>query len=96
MFMIMVSHIRQQSEGRQNVWKVILADNPFGKASSAHILETIFQIARSNRIQLIFLTAHRQESILQRFPVVYSLQLRNACGKEVLKAEQLETGFYRF
>jgi hypothetical protein len=96
MFMIMISHIRQQAQGKQKVWKVIVADNPFGRASSPHILETVFQVARSNRIQLICLTAHRQESILQRFPVVYSLQLRNAYGKEVMKAELMETGFYRY
>lgn len=95
MFMIMISHIRQQTEGRQNIWKVIVADNPFGKASSPHILETVFQVAKANRIQLICLTAHKQDGILQRFPVVYSLQLRSAYGKEIMKAEQLETGFYR-
>ncbi|RXT07774.1 hypothetical protein [Ammoniphilus sp. CFH 90114] len=95
MFMIMISHIRQQTEGRRNIWKVLVADNPFGKASSAHILETVFQVARANRIQLICLTAHKQEGILERFPVVYSLQLRSAFGKEIMKAEQLETGFYR-
>jgi len=96
MFMIMITHIRQQTEGRQNVWKVIVADNPFGKASSPHILETIFQVARSNRIQLICLTAHKQDDILKRFPVVYSLQLRNAYGKEIMQVERMETGFYRF
>jgi len=96
MFMIMISHIRQQREGNRKIWKVIVADNPFGRASSPHILETVFQVAKSNRIQLICLTAHKQDSILQRFPVVYSLQLRNAYGKEVMKAEQIETGFYRY
>ncbi|MDO7786881.1 hypothetical protein [Desulforamulus aquiferis] len=96
MFMIMISHIRQQTQGTRKVWKVIVADNPFGRASSPHILETVFQVARSNKIQLICLTAHKQDSILQHFPVVYSLQLRNAYGKEVMKAEQMETGFYRY
>lgn len=96
MFMIMISHIRQQTQGNTKIWKVIVADNPFGRASSPHILETVFQVAKSNRIQLICLTAHKQDSILQRFPVVYSLQLRNAYGKEVMKAEQMETGFYRY
>ncbi|MDD3653751.1 MAG: hypothetical protein PHO01_06150 [Desulfotomaculaceae bacterium] len=96
MFMIMISHIRQQTQGSRKAWKVIVADNPFGRASSPHILETVFQVARSNKIQLICLTAHKQDSILQHFPVVYSLQLRNAYGKEVMKAEQIETGFYRY
>jgi chromosome segregation ATPase len=94
MFMIMISHIRQQIGGQGTVWKAILADNPFGKASSPHILETVFEVARSNKIQLICFTAHRQENILKEFPVVYSLQLRNAYGKEVMQAERLETAFY--
>ncbi|WP_167577419.1 hypothetical protein [Ammoniphilus sp. YIM 78166] len=65
--MIMISHIRQQTEGRRNIWKVIVANKPFGKASSPHILETVFHVARANRIQLICLTSHKQEGILQRF-----------------------------
>ncbi|MCK4259602.1 MAG: hypothetical protein KAX49_11530 [Halanaerobiales bacterium] len=94
MFMIMISHIRKKLEGKHDVWKVIMADNPFGRASSPHILETVFQVAKANRIQLICFTAHRQDNILKSFPVVYSLQLRNAYGKEVMKAERMEAGYY--
>ncbi|MDD2756970.1 MAG: hypothetical protein PHS80_15765 [Methanothrix sp.] len=90
----MLTHIRQQSEGLLNSWKVLLADNPFGVASSAHILDTMFQVARANRIQLLCLTAHKEEGILQHFPVVYSLQLRTAYGKEIMTGEQMEKGFY--
>ena len=67
MFMIMLTHIRRQSEGLLHSWKVLLADNPFGVASSDHILDTMFQVARGNRIQLLCLTAHRA-SILKHFP----------------------------
>jgi hypothetical protein len=95
MFMIMLTHIRQQTEGRRDLWKVLVADNPFGKASSSHILDTVFQIAAANKIQLLCLTAHKQDDILKRFPVVYSLQLRNAYGKEIMSAELMESGFYR-
>lgn len=94
MFMILVSYIRKQGEGRSNVYKTLLADNPFGKASSAHILNTVFEIAKANQIQLICLTAHRQESILLRFPVAYSLQLRTALGTEIMQKDRLESGFY--
>ena len=94
MFMILVSYIRQQLEGRSSVWKTVIADNPFGKASSGHILDTVFEIAEANQIQLFCLTAHRQENILFRFPVAYSLQLRTVYGKEVMKHDRLESGFY--
>ncbi|OYD08942.1 hypothetical protein [Paludifilum halophilum] len=61
---------------------------------SPHILETVFRVAEQNRIQLICLTAHKEEEILSRFPVVYSLQLRPAYGKEVMKVENVERGFF--
>ncbi len=95
MFMTIINHIRQQTEGRQNVWKVIMADNPFGIASSSHILEVVFNVAKANQIQFICFTAHQDENILYSFPVVYSLQLRSAYGKEIMQAERLESGFYR-
>ncbi len=99
MFIIFVTHIREQLEGRPNIWKTIMADNPFGRASSPHILEPVFQVAKSNNVQLLCFTAHRQESILTQFPVVYSLQLRSAYGQEIMvaeqsKAESIESGYY--
>lgn len=95
MFMIIISHIREQLEGRPNIWKVIMADNPFGRASSPHILEVVFKIARSNHIQFLCFTAHKQEEIVSRFPVVYSLRLRSAYGREVMQAQEMETGYYQ-
>ncbi|MCL0063434.1 hypothetical protein M1N11_04690 [Peptococcaceae bacterium] len=95
MFIIMTAHIRQQLEGSQSGWKVIIADNPFGKASSEHVLSPIFKIAQHNRTQLICLTAHKGEEIMKLFPVVYSLKLINIYDKEVMTKQQLETAFYR-
>ena len=95
MFMVMLAHIRQQMEGKPKSWKVLVADNPFGKASAGHVLDPIFEVARANQIQLLCFTAHKEESILRYFPVVYSLQLRQTYGKEIMQAEQLESGFYQ-
>ncbi|MGI6651572.1 MAG: hypothetical protein ACOX4Y_07440 [Limnochordia bacterium] len=95
MFMVMLAHIRQQMEGKANSWKVLVADNPFGKASADHVLDPIFEVAKANQIQLLCFTAHKEESILRYFPVVYSLQLRQTYGKEIIQAEQLESGFYQ-
>lgn len=94
-FMVMLAHIRRQMEGQPNSWKVLVADNPFGKASAGHVLDPIFEVARANQIQLLCFTAHKEESILRYFPVVYSLQLRQTYGKEIMQAEQLESGFYQ-
>ena len=52
-------------------------------------------MARANQIQLLCFTAHKEEYILRYFPVVYSLQLRQTYGKEIMQAEQLESGFYQ-
>ncbi len=94
MFMVLISYIRRQTTGNPRAHKTIIADNPFGKASSPHILETVFRIAEQNAIQLICLTAHKDEEILARFPIIYSLQLQPAFGREVMKAEEIEKGFY--
>lgn len=53
--------------------RVVVADNPFGKASSEHVLDPVFYIARQLGFQLIALTAHEDGSFIRKyFPVVYS------------------------
>ncbi|AZN40409.1 hypothetical protein [Paenibacillus albus] len=95
MFMIIVNHVRKQAEGRFNVHKTIVADNPFGKASSGHILKPIFEIAKKNRVKLICFTAHRAEEILRNFPTCYSLKGRSLYGTDVMVASKLEAGFVK-
>ncbi|QST02703.1 hypothetical protein IMZ31_19330 (plasmid) [Pontibacillus sp. ALD_SL1] len=102
MFIILINHIRQSYQENSEAWKTILADNPFGKASSGHILKPIFEIAERNDVQFICLTAHKEEGIYKHFPVVYSLRLRHQFGtafltetKEKGEELQLQTAFYR-
>ncbi|QOY36791.1 hypothetical protein AWH56_003810 [Anaerobacillus isosaccharinicus] len=85
MFMIIINHIRKNNEEVVGEWKTIVADNPFGKASSSHILRPIFEVAKKNFVQLICLTAHRAEQILREFPVVYSAKLRTQFDMSFLK-----------
>lgn len=77
MFIAVISHIRKKKSNLSKPWKVLIADNLFGKASSAHILEYVFQILERNRVQLIALTDHTKQTIYNYFPVVYSLKLRS-------------------
>jgi hypothetical protein len=71
----------------------VLADNPFGAASSPHVLNLIFQLAESNNIQMICLTALTEDTIFTYFPVVYSLRLRPFMGKDYMTSK-IERGFY--
>ena len=77
-------------------FSMLISNNPIVclTKNKTHILNTVFEIAAAHKIQLVCLTAHRQESILLRFPVAYSLQLRSVMGKEVMQHDRLESGFY--
>jgi hypothetical protein len=71
--------------------RTVILDNPFGKASSKHVLEPVFFIAEKLGFQIIALTAHAQgKFISDYFPVVYSCRLRNAVGgdKQVMTNER--------
>jgi chromosome segregation ATPase len=72
----------------------VLADNPFGAASSPHVLNLIFQLAESNNIQMICLTALTEDTIFTYFPAVYSLRLRPFMGKDYMTSK-IERGFYQ-
>lgn len=85
------------SEKRQHVTKTktnnrsAILDNPFGKASSDHVLEPVFFIANQLGFQLIALTAHTEGKFLRDyFPIIYSCRLRGAKNGEtsILKHEQ--------
>ncbi|MFJ7726833.1 hypothetical protein ACIQXV_11780 [Neobacillus sp. NPDC097160] len=102
LFMILINYIRTQNKEFGNPWKVIIADNPFGKASSQHIIQPIFEIAKRNQIQLICLTAHKNEEVVRSFPVVYSIKLRSQLDNVFIRATEektsrvtLESAYYR-
>lgn len=59
------------------VSRVVILDNPFGKASSGHVLEPVFFIAKELGFQIIALTAHTEGDFIRKyFPIVYSCKLR--------------------
>lgn len=94
MFMAILSYTRSKLSSLRNPAKVLVADNPFGAASSPHVLNLIFQIAANNNIQMICLTALTEEAIFSFFPVVYSLRLRQFLGKDYVQSV-VEKGFYQ-
>lgn len=73
LFVVLLSYLRHFRSGGGESSSVILADNPFGKASSSHILEIINTIAYYQNVQLFCCTALRNTEIIREFPVIYSL-----------------------
>ncbi|WP_428911567.1 hypothetical protein [Niallia sp. Krafla_26] len=63
--------------------RTVIVDNPFGKASSDHVLNPVFFIAEQLGFQILALTAHAEGKFLRDyFPVIYSCRLRQAAGNE--------------
>ncbi len=93
MFMAILSYTRSKMSSLHNPPKAILADNPFGIASSPHVLNLIFQLAESNNVQMICLTALSEDAIFAYFPAVYSLRLRPFAGKDYMTSK-IEHGSY--
>jgi len=55
----------------------VILDNPFGKASSDHVLDPVFFIAEKLGFQIIALTALAEGKFIRDyFPIVYSCRLR--------------------
>ncbi|QSF45608.1 coiled-coil domain-containing protein [Paenibacillus tianjinensis] len=71
--------------------RTVILDNPFGKASSDHVLSPVFFIAEQLGFQIIALTAHAAGKFLQDyFPIVFSCRLRQTAGsgKQVMTKEK--------
>lgn len=79
--------------------RAVILDNPFGKASSDHVLNPVFFIAEQLGFQIIALTAHSDGKFLQDyFPVNYSLKLRPTKdgSKQIMTTEkQLHTAYFQ-
>ncbi len=82
---------KQYLSQSQKSQRTVILDNPFGKASSKHVLDPVFFIAEKLGFQIIALTAHAEgKFISDYFPVVYSGRLRQASDgdKQVMTNEK--------
>ncbi|HDR4873412.1 TPA: hypothetical protein QCR24_004287 [Bacillus cereus] len=99
MFMVMITHIRKKRFAKEISWKFIVADNPFGKASSEHVVSPIIELASKSNIQLMCLTAIKEEGLQKHFDVVTSNRYYNMVGKEILfqqeQATSLKSLYYK-
>ncbi|ADU29358.1 hypothetical protein [Evansella cellulosilytica] len=77
----------------------VILDNPFGKASSDHVLSPVFFVAEQLGFQIIALTAHAEGKFLQDyFPIIYSCRLRasvNDSKKIMTKEKWLHHAYFQ-
>ncbi|MFY0544954.1 hypothetical protein [Brevibacillus sp. H7] len=93
------------AEKRQHIaqngkrYRTVIVDNPFGKASSEHVLDPVFFIADQLGFQLIALTAHAEGKFIRDyFPIVYSCRLRESTSGDVLimtKEREIRQAYFR-
>lgn len=86
-----------QSEEKK-VRRAVILDNPFGKASSGHVLEPVFFIAKQLGFQIIALTAHSEGDFIRRyFPIVYSCKLRSTLDQRTAifsKEQEIKKAYF--
>lgn len=102
LFLGILNFIAEKSQHIQSNAKrhrTVILDNPFGKASSDHVLSPVFFIAEQLGFQVIALTAHAEGKFLaDYFPIIYSCRLRHLAGssKQVMtKEKQIQTAFFQ-
>ncbi|AST91048.1 hypothetical protein [Sutcliffiella cohnii] len=86
-----VAEKRQHIQSNMKRHRAVILDNPFGKASSDHVLSPVFFIAEQLGFQIIALTAHAEGKFLQDyFPIIYSCRLRASTdsSKKVMTKEK--------
>ena len=59
MFMALITYIRKRRFTKENLWKFIIADNPFGKASNEHVVSPIIELAHKCNVQLMWFNCNQ-------------------------------------
>lgn len=82
---------KQYLSVEQKRHRTVILDNPFGKASSRHVLDPVFFVAENLGFQMIAVTAHAEgKFVTDYFPIVYSGKLRNSSdtSKKIMEMER--------
>ncbi|HHY05345.1 MAG TPA: hypothetical protein GX534_09225 [Thermoanaerobacterales bacterium] len=94
-----VAEKKQHILPNQKRHRTVIMDNPFGKASSDHVLSPVFFIAEQLGFQFIALTAHGEGRFIRDyFPIVYSCKLRPAVGGDtsiLTKEKSINYAFFK-
>lgn len=100
LYLGILKYIAEKAGGPSNAKRdrTLILDNPFGKASSDHVLSPVFYIAEQLGFQMIALTAHAEgKYIADYFPVVYSCRLRfakNDSHQIIQKEQHINKAFF--
>ncbi|WP_010073648.1 hypothetical protein [Clostridium cellulovorans] len=90
---------RAQIQPYHKRYRTVIVDNPFGKASSDHVLDPVFFIAEQLGFQILALTAHAEGKFIRTyFPIVYSCRLRhanNGSSQIMTKEREIRKAFFR-
>jgi len=102
LFLGILNYLAEKSQSipyNQKRSRTVLLDNPFGKASSDHVLDPVFFIAEQLGFQIIALTAHSEGKYIRDFfPVVYSCRLRPSVDKKtqiIGKEKEIRYAFFK-
>src|SRR5690606_25517948 len=102
LFLGLLNFIAEKSQKLSKSMKrnrTVILDNPFGKASSDHVLSPVFFIADQLGFQLITLTAHAEGKFLSDyFPIIYSCKLRHLEGGKkqvVTKEKKIQVAYFQ-
>jgi hypothetical protein len=76
---MMLMNYKKKTLGNENPWTVLMLDNPFGKASGAHVLDPIFTIADKLNFQILAFAAPEiiKTEISERFPILWALKINS-------------------
>ena len=77
-----ISNINSGKPDNTEIGKVIFLDNPFGAAKDIYIWEPIFELLRTNQVQLIVPARGTTPAITGRFDVNYILGQKLTDGKQ--------------
>lgn len=103
MFIALNTHLRKKRFSKENSWKFLIVDNPFGEASADHVVKPMITLAEKTNTQLFCLTGIKEKSIQVEFKTVISNKYVLQRGVLVLnseeqhknqKATELESFFY--
>ncbi|MBZ4687943.1 MAG: hypothetical protein PWQ96_721 [Clostridia bacterium] len=94
-----IAEKRQHISANMKRHRTVIVDNPFGKASSDHVLNPVFFVAEQLGFQIIALTAHSEGKFLRDyFPIIYSCRLRQAGDGNKLvmtKEKEIRKAYFR-
>jgi hypothetical protein len=88
LFITLINHLRKKRYAKENAWKFIILDNPFGKASSDFVVKPMVSLATKTNTQLFCFTGIKEKSIQREFETVISNQYVEQRGRLLLSTEE--------